>query len=153
MAGGTEAHATIQANLAAALVTRLRGSPCRFIGNDLKILVGENSSRYPDGYIVCSPIDNKRTTVNDPIIVFEVLSPSTASNDLIVKNQEYEKTPTIKRYITLQQDRIGAIVFSRDNGDWRGQVLSQADTLSMPEIGLSIPLSEFYEGLVFDHEG
>jgi Uma2 family endonuclease len=37
MTGGTWAHAAIQRNLAIALGTRLRGKPCQYIGNDLKI--------------------------------------------------------------------------------------------------------------------
>jgi Uma2 family endonuclease len=150
MTGGTAAHAIIQANLALALGTRLRGTPCRFIGNDLKINVGANSSRYPDGYVVCTAIDKKATVITTPVVIFEVLSPSTASKDRIVKNKEYEETPSVRRYVMLEQDRIGATVFSRDKGDWAGHVLANNVTLHMPEIGVDLPLEELYEGLNFD---
>jgi Uma2 family endonuclease len=149
MTGGSAAHAIIQGNLAVALISRLRGKPCRFIGNDLKILVGANSSRYPDGFVICSPVDNRATRVSDPVVIFEVLSPSTASKDDIVKNVEYEQTPSAQRYAMLEQDRIGAIVFSRDTGEWRGRVLTEGDSVAMPEIGVDVPLAEFYEGLSF----
>jgi Uma2 family endonuclease len=89
MSGGTAAHAIIQANLAFAMISRLRGTPCRFIGNDLKLNVGANSSRYSDGFVVCSKIDPKATVINDPVVIFEVLSPPNASKDRIVKNREY----------------------------------------------------------------
>ena len=49
------AHAAIQRNLALALGSRLRGKPCQFFGSDLKIQAAENSSRYPDGMVICSP--------------------------------------------------------------------------------------------------
>ncbi|WP_034999347.1 Uma2 family endonuclease [Beijerinckia mobilis] len=150
MAGGTEAHAIIQANLAAALVTRLRGKPCRFIGSDLKALVADNSSRYPDGMVVCSPVENKRTTVADPVIVFEVLSPSTASTDRIVKAREYQVTPSIQRYIMLEQDRIGATVYARSRETWTFEILADDAILHMTEIGVELPLAELYEGLTFD---
>ena len=150
MTGGSAAHAIIQRNMAAAFTGRLRGKPCQFIGNDLKVLAGDRSVRYPDGFVVCSKIDNRATSVSDPVIIFEVLSPSTSSKDHIVKNGEYERTPSVKRYVMLEQDRIGATVFSRDGGEWRGRVLTERDTLAMPEIGADVPLAEFYEGLTFE---
>ena len=90
MTGGTAGHADIQANLAAALRTRLRGKPCRFYGSDLKFQVADGQVRYPDGMVVCSSIDRTATVVYDPVVVFEVMSPSTARDDRIVKAREYQ---------------------------------------------------------------
>src|SRR3954464_10932464 len=59
MPGGTLAHAAIQRNLAVALHTRLRGKPCDFFGSDLKFLTAEGTVRYPDGMVVCAPVDPK----------------------------------------------------------------------------------------------
>ena len=56
MVGGTAGHADIQANLAAALRTRLRGKPCRFYGSDLKFQVADGQVRYPHGMVVWSPL-------------------------------------------------------------------------------------------------
>ena len=113
MTGGTVGHAGIQANVASALRTRLRGHPCRFYGSDLKIQVAGGHIRYPDGMVVCSPVDRKATVVHDPVVVFEVLSPSTAANDRIVKAREYQATPSILRYVMLEQDSVGATVYAR----------------------------------------
>jgi Uma2 family endonuclease len=150
MSGGTAAHAIIQANLAFAMISRLRGTPCRFIGNDLKLNVGANSSRYSDGFVVCSKIDPKATVINDPVVIFEVLSPPNASKDRIVKNREYEETPSVKRYFMIEQDRIGVTVFSRDTGEWKGELVDKDPILRMPEVGVDVPISELYEGLEFD---
>src|SRR5208283_3698862 len=84
MTGGTAGHAQIQRNLAFALTARLRGKPCQFLGSDLKFQVAEGHVRYPDGMVVCSPVDRAATVVYDPVVVFEVLSPSTTHNDRIV---------------------------------------------------------------------
>jgi len=146
MAGGTFAHATIQANLAVSLTTRLRGKPCRFVGSDLKIEVA-GSARYPDGIVVCSPVANSATIVNDPVVIFEVLSPSTASTDRTIKAREYQATPSVQRYVMLEQDRVAATVYARTDGEWNVQILLKDALLSMPEIGVEIPLPEFYEGL------
>ena len=149
MTGGTAAHADIQANLAASLRTRLRGKPCKFYGSDLKIEVAGHV-RYPDGFVVCSPVAGKSTIVTDPVVIFEILSPSTSSTDRILKNREYAATPSVQRYVILEQDRIAAMVFERVADDWVGHVLLEDAVLVMLEIGIEVPLAEFYEGLVFE---
>jgi Uma2 family endonuclease len=149
MTGGTRAHATIQRNLAVSLTGRLRGTPCNFLGSDLKIEAA-GRIRYPDGFVVCSPGPNTSTVVTDPIVVFEILSPSTSSTDRIEKHEEYRATPSIQRYVILEQDRIAATVFARAGGDWIGHVFLDGAILAMPEISVDVPLAEFYDGLVFD---
>jgi len=148
MTGGTSEHSAIQRNLIMALGTRLRGKPCQVHGSELKIAVAA-SIRYPDAFVVCSPIPRGTTVVADPVVVFEVLSPSTSTTDRIVKNQEYRDTPSIQRYVMLEQDRQAATVFARAGDDWVGHVLSGDVALAMPEIGVDLPLAELYEGVSF----
>jgi Uma2 family endonuclease len=148
MVGGTYNHALIQGNLITALGVRLRGKPCRVIGSELKIAVGE-SIRYPDAFVVCSPVPRDATVVTDPVVVFEVLSPSTAVTDRIVKNQEYRDTPSIRRYVMLEQDQQAVTQFARTGDDWVGHVMSGDVVLALPEIGIELPLAELYEGVAF----
>jgi Uma2 family endonuclease len=150
MTGGTLAHSAIQRNLAMAFGNRLRGKPCQFYGSDLKIQVAGDHIRYPDGMVVCSRLDPAAKIVRDPVVVFEVLSPSTAAKDRIVKAREYHATPSVERYVMLEQDRIGATVHVRGETGWNVLILGNDDTLAMPQIGLSIPLAEFYDGLEFE---
>jgi Uma2 family endonuclease len=150
--GGIFAHAAIQMNLYRTLSNRLFGKPCRPIGSHLKILAA-GRIRYPDAFVVCSPIANKTTVVTDPVVVFEVLSPSTMNEDLFAKNAEYRATPSIQRYVVLQQTHRGALVFSRDGDHWADELLVSAEAiLHMPEIGIEIPLSEIYADLSFDED-
>jgi Uma2 family endonuclease len=151
MVGVTAAHAIIQRNLTTALTNRLRGRPCQFFGPELKIeVVGR--IRNPDGFVVCSPVPNDAKVIRDPVIIFEILSPTTAPTDRIVKNAEYKATPSVQRYVMLEQDCIGATVFSRAGDDWVGRILEEP-ILEMPEIGIEVPLAELYEGLVFEAAG
>src|SRR5208283_2854868 len=152
MTGRTAGHADIQANLAAALRTRLRGNPCRFYCSDLKFPVAEGHVRYPDGMVVCSPVDRTATVVHDPVIVFEVLSPSTARDDRIIKSREYQATPSVQRYVMLEQDAVGATVYARSGEVWTHEILVADSILALPEIGVSLPLVELYEGIVFEVE-
>jgi Uma2 family endonuclease len=152
MTGGTAGHADVQRNLAIAVGGRLRGKPCRFYGSDLKFQVAEGHVRYPDGMVVCSPIDRTATVIYDPIIVFEVLSPSTTRDDRIVKAREYQATPSVQRYVMLEQDAVGATVYARSGNAWTHEILVADSILALPEIGVSLPLAELYEGVVFEAE-
>lgn len=148
MAGGTVVQGLIQANLIRALGNRLRGGPCRVLGSHIRIAVA-GSIRYPDALVVCTSTPRGTTVITDPVVVFEVLSPSTVSVDRIVKNQEYRDTPSIRHYVMLEQDRPGAMVFSRDGDDWVGHVLAGEATVPLPAIDVEVPLAELYEGIAF----
>lgn len=149
MAGGSEAHADIQRNLAIAIGGRLRGSDCRFYGSDLKVLVDE-SVRYPDGFVTCAPRDPRATVARDPVTIFEVVSESSARIDFHDKNREYAATPSVRRYVILSQDQVLATMFERVNDDWVGHILGRDAVIAMPEIGISVPLIEFYDGVAFE---
>jgi Uma2 family endonuclease len=146
MVGVTRAHAMIQANLIGALRDRLRGKPCRPFGSELKIQVA-GSIRYPDAFVVCTPGDARSTVVTDPVVIFEILSASTARIDHIDKNAEYRATPSVMRYVMLEQDSQAATVFAREGERWVGSLLTGDAVLAMPEIDIELPLTELYEGL------
>ncbi len=150
MTGGTRAHAAIQRNLAVAVGGRLRGKPCQFYGSDLKIQVAEGHIRYPDGMVMCSSVDRDATVIHEPVVVFEVLSPSTARNDRIVKAREYQATPSVRRYVMLDQDGVSATVYARAGDAWTHEILIADSILAMPEIDVALPLAELYEGLDFE---
>ena len=79
-----------------------------------------------------------------PVVVFEILSPSTSRTDRIEKLREYQATPSVQRYVILEQDSIAAMVFARHGDDWIGAALTEADILQMPEIGIDLALAEIY---------
>ena len=149
MTGGTVAHSVIATNLVGALQDRLRGSRCRAFRGDLKILVA-GRVRYPDAVVTCSPVTNDADTIPDPVVVFEVLSSSTAGTDRIEKNEEYRATTSIQRYVMLEQTRQAATVFARVGDDWVGHILVGGMSLAMPEIAVDLPLGDIYLGIEFE---
>ncbi len=147
MAGGTAAHAAIQRNVIVALGVRLRGQPCQPYGSELKLMVAGHI-RYPEAFVVGTPVPPRAKVVHDPVVVFEVLSEGTADDDLVVKNAEYRATPSIQCYVILQQTHAGAIMFARKGEDWVAEMLAGDEAvLRMPEIGIEIPLAELYADL------
>ena len=112
MTGGTYAHAQIQFRLAHALVGRLDGTPCRAVGSELKLQTAAGI-RYPDAFVICSPIPLNATLAHDRVVIFEISSPSTANDDLGAKRLEYQALPSVQSYIVLQQTHRSAQVFRR----------------------------------------
>jgi Uma2 family endonuclease len=146
-------HAAIEMNLTLALGNRLRGRPCRAFGSNLKIEVA-GRIRYPDAFVVCTPVPRGTYIIRDPVAIFEILSPSTSHTDLVLKTAEYQATPSIQRYVILEQTHAGAQVFSRRGADWIVETAKDDDILRLPEIGIEIPLAEIYAdvALVEDEE-
>lgn len=85
------------------------------------------------------------------MILFEILSESIGATDRVFKAREYRATPSVMRYILLEQTEIGVTVFRRGpDGSWHSDLLIDGDDLALPEVGLDpIPLAERYTELVF----
>jgi Uma2 family endonuclease len=150
MTGGTRAHETVGVNLLIALGSRLRGSPCRVYGSNLKIEVA-GRIRYPDAFVTCGEPGAPDDTVerSPVVVVFEVLSESAQTVDRTDKAREYRETPSVQRYVMLEQVRAAATVYAREGSAWTVTLAFRGDVLSMPEIGVEVPLDEFYAGLDF----
>jgi Uma2 family endonuclease len=148
MNGGTVEHSTIQSNLIHALHGRLGGGPCRVHGAGLKVQVA-GRIRYPDAFVVCSEQLRGTLIADQPVVVFEILSPATSRTDRIVKAREYGATESIQRYVILEQTSQAATVFSRLHEVWASVVLEGNVDLPLPELGVVIPLAELYQNVDF----
>ncbi len=80
-----------------------------------------------------------------------MLSIGTSSQDRTDKNREYRATPSIQRYVMLEQDRIAATVFSRSGDAWTGELLFGPDAvLALPEADIAaIQLADLHEDVAF----
>ena len=80
--------------------------------------------------------------------MFEVTSEGSHQTDLIVKNRSYRATPSIQRYIIVQQTQKAAIVFMRRDEDWLTEIVSGDNAvLHLPEIEIMVPLEELYRNV------
>ena len=151
MTGGNVNHSRVFGNLFIALKARLRGGPCEPLGPDAGVETVNKAVRYPDALVTCSPVDGESRLVPGVVVVFEVLSPTCGRIDRIVKVREYAAVPSIRRYIIVESSNAGLTVFERERDDetWRASTLTNDDLLRMPEIGIEIPVGEFYEGITF----
>ena len=147
MGGGSPRHAAIAANLIIALGIRLRGSGCRPYGSDMAVRTGEASIRFPDVSIYCrdagSPTDPDAKLLGDPRVIFEVLSPSTASNDQVTKLREYRALPGVDAVVFVDPDNERLRIVSRETiGD--GEWLPRGADLVLPTLDLVVPQLEIF---------
>jgi Uma2 family endonuclease len=148
MTGGTNSHNRLQRRVMRLLEDRLSGTPCEPFGPDLGVETVGETIRYPDAFVACSPVDGPKRIASGVTVVFEVLSRGSSRTDRIVKVREYQAVASIRRYVIIEQDSIGATVFERpDDGAWQVAVLTGEDVLAMPEIGVSFSLTELYAGI------
>ncbi len=148
MTGGTIDHSQICQNIYAALRSRLRGTGGSALGPDSGVATLGDAVRYPDALVTCTRGPGTDRLVPGVVVVFEVLSPTSGRIDRIEKLLEYRGVPSIRRYVILEHTGIAMTVHARASGDdpWTTTALTAADVLSMPEIGMEVPVAEFYEG-------
>ena len=152
MSGGTAAHDLIGGNLIAALKPRLRGGPCVVQGSSLKVAArAVGAVMYPDLFVRCTPLEASATICETPVVVFEVLSTSTAQYDLTRKKYAYQSIPTVKAIVFVSQREAWVDTVRRTAHGWAdGHVEGIEATLDLPEIGVGVPLALIYEDVTFE---
>ena len=158
MSGGSPQLSLITGNIATCLRSRLRGSPCRPYNSDLRIRVPANGlTTYPDVSVVCGELQldpEDRHAINNPSVIIEVLSSSTASYDRGKKFDLYRGLESLREYILIAQDEPYVERFVRQSNDaWLLTVLKGTTAiLELPSLGCQLPLSEIYEDVAFTPE-
>jgi Uma2 family endonuclease len=123
MAGGTREHAAICANVLASLSAQLRGHGCQAHSSALRVRVLETGlATYPDVTVVCrrAEVDPEdRNTIVNPVLLVEILSPSTASYDRGEKLAHYQRIPSLREVVLVAHDeRLIELWCRQDDGTW-----------------------------------
>ena len=151
MSGGTLRHNRISGNTYISLSQALKGKPCQVFMNDVKLHVARDRAYYyPDVMVTCAEqasAANESQVVNDPVLVVEVLSPSTEGTDRREKLAAYRHLPSLQEYALISQDTQQIEVYRR-HGDinWLYITFEPDDTVEFTSVGLSLPIAELYAG-------
>jgi Uma2 family endonuclease len=151
MTGGTMRHALIAGNLFELLRTRLDRKRWRVL-SDFGIDVGPRTVRYADVVVDDRQGKGRDLTAKAPVLVAEVLSPSTATIDLGDKAAEYLRLPSLATYLVLSQDEVKAWVFVKGPSQLPAPevVAGPAERIPIPALGLELPLADIYADVDFD---
>jgi len=150
MAGGTPAHARLQAAVLFALERRLEGRPCQPFASDLRVkVVATGVATYPDVTVVCGSVETDAEdprAVTNPTVIVEVLSDSTEAYDRGDKFEHYRQIPTLQAYV-LVSDRERRIETRRraPDGGWSEHVAGRGQTAALEAIGTELAVDEIYD--------
>ena len=149
MTGGSAAHVTIALNLAMVLRHALRGTGCRPFGSDMKVIAND-TARCPDVSVTCRPVGDRDDNISHPVLVFEVISPSTEREDRGRKKFDYFATPSIQQYAIIEQDARRVDLYTRSGDRWTDEIVERDATLTLSSIGVAITLDAIYEDTELD---
>jgi Uma2 family endonuclease len=146
MTGGSLDHSTTASNLWTTLRDQLRGSTCPAFRGDAKIIIN-NSVGYPDLLVTCAPLRGSDDVVLDPILVVEVISPSTEQEDRARKKFDYFAMPSIRQYAIVEQDARLIDLYTRIGDRWTDEIIEGDAVLKLSSIGVEVSLDVIYEDI------
>jgi len=149
MAGAKNIHNEITGNVFLGLGTRLRGKKCRPYNSDTKVRVRmPNQLRfyYPDVQVVCDPNDQDESFQDRPVVIVEVLSPSTRRVDESEKLDAYQTIPSLEVYLIVDSTHACVVVYRRTATGFTREVLRGTEgIINLDCIGIELPLAEIYD--------
>lgn len=156
MAGGTPDHNLIATNLAGSLVGYVRGGGGKVYVSNQRIYIAEmNAFVYPDLSVICgdrayAPQDPN--ALQNPTIIVEVVSPSSAAFDRAGKFKRYATLPSLVEYVIVEQSMAMVHVFLRAaDGKWLLSTYHDLDqAVRLESIEVEVPMRYIYDGFVFE---
>lgn len=154
MAGGSDEHNALSGQLARLIGNRQTGG-CRYYSPDQRFWIAATQrGRYSDGSVICGspehPPHDRQASMN-PVIVLEVLSPSSEGDDEGDKRRDFQSLPSLLAYVLVAQDEQCVRVFERDaHGHWAtSAVVYRGDQqFELPGLNGPISVSEVYDGIL-----
>ena len=146
MPGASRTHGRIVRNLVVALNSRLDPQTWDVI-SEFGLDAGPDTLRYPDVVVDRAGGGARDYTATAPVLIVEVLSPSTAATDLGDKAAEYLQIPSLLAYLVLSQEEPKAWVWARGTGRFAAgpEVVAGTEAvIAVPALDVALPLAEVY---------
>ncbi len=151
--GSTLSHGRIIASFVRALGNRLDEAVWSVVPTEVAVEIGDDI-RYPDVLVVrTTKGDDHDVSTSAPVVLVEVLSPSSVGRDLNVKLAEYTSLASLEAYIVASQDEPIVWVWQRDAGTREfpkipAEISSRDGTIEISVLGLSLPLAELFRAIL-----
>jgi Uma2 family endonuclease len=153
MAGGTTQHNELVTNLCLCLKPQMRKRGGKVYTENVKLKIPDfNIFTYPDVMIIAGePIyeENSKTTILNPAVIFEVLSPATKDYDQGRKFEFYRSVTSLKDYILIDQERCSVMVYQKtDAHEWKLRILDNINAnFILDSVGIELNLADIYEDI------
>jgi Uma2 family endonuclease len=150
MAGRTARHSAICVRLLGLLYSRLRGTGSQPFNSDLLLRIKTGADLrfyYPDAMIHCGSLDSDARVIDNPSVVFEILSESTERIDTGEKRMAYLTIPSLEAYVIVDPDVREVTVWRQQAGQWAPQRYTASDAaLEFASASCALTVGEIYEG-------
>jgi len=158
MAGGSDEHNALTSRITVLCGTRLAAT-CRHYSPDQRFWIpATGRGRYSDGSTICGkpehPAHDEQATTN-PVVVIEVLSPSSEGDDEGDKRQDFQSLPSLRAYVLAAQDLRCVRVYRRSaDGAWplAPDEYRDGQSFELPAITSAIAVGDVYDGIL-DSDG
>lgn len=149
LAGGTPDHAKISANVIIALGGLLPGNSCSVYTSDVQVRLSQTRFVYPDVTVSCDERDQEQgEMIQYPLLIVEVLSPSTEAYDRGRKFTYYQQCPTIQEYVLVDTQRQWVEVFRREkNNLWTYRAFEPGDDVELASLDIHFPIAKIYKNV------
>jgi len=148
MAGGTPAHGALAAALAGDLRGALRGKPCRVFSSDVRVFVRETGlATYPDLSVVCGSLETAeedQDAIVNPVLLAEVLSPSTEAWDRGGKAAHYRRMPSLREILFVAPDGRLEVQRRSERGVWELVEARVGERLELLSLGVVLDVAELF---------
>lgn len=155
MTGASRWHNLIVANLTRELGLQLKGRPCELYPNEIRVHIPATGLyTYPDVAVVCGEPrfeDAELDILLNPVLIIEVLSPTTEAYDRGKKFEHYRTLDSLAEYVLVAQAEPRIEQYVRQDGDrWLfGAVAGLGENLGLPSIQCTLALAEVYDKIAF----
>ena len=144
MSGASRAHNIITVDITTELNIQLRKRGCDVYSGDMRVRTNPTSSYfYPDVVVVCDKPrfeDNVFDTLLNPILIVEVLSPSTETYDRGEKFAHYQEFVSLRDYILVAQDRMHVVHHRLIETQWVQKEFYTPDDVLIPFLLINFSL-------------
>ena len=155
MSGASLAHTRITLDIATELNIQLRGQKCEVVTNDMRVKTTPIVSYfYPDVVVFCGePLFEDETfdTLLNPVVIIEVLLPSTEAYDRGEKFESYKQLLSLKEFILVSQDKVHVEHHCLQDTQWKlKEFHALQDSITLSAIGCKLSLRDIYTRVNFD---
>lgn len=148
LAGGSPAHAALAVNIAYLLKSALEDGPGMVYSSDAYVQLAEQSYVHSDVTVACTEQEEESQYITNPIVVIEVLSPSTEQKrDRGEKLDAYKRTPSLQEYLLVGSERKSIELYRRAGNFWQYYGFHEGDTIELASIGVRFAFERVYRGI------
>ena len=141
-------HGTLVARLTAMVSSQLK-PPCEVVAEAGIIPVNRRHSWYKADLIVtCTPGSYKDPFIAEPVLVVEVLSPTTSAPDFSRKLPDYQLIPSMRDILLISSMERLVRHWRRAPDRWLEQAHRRAATVRLSGLPVALPMRDLYDGIL-----